>query len=89
MPRPVKGERTPGSGRPKGQPNKLTRSAREAYQAAFEGIGGVPTFQAWAEANLTEFYKLHARLIPVEHVGEGGAGPISTVVKHVFETVSK
>ena len=76
-------------GRKKGTPNKLTKSAREAYQLAFDAIGGVVEFAAWAQANQTEFYKLHARLIPVEHVGEGGEGPINTVVKHVFETVSK
>ena len=76
-------------GRQKGTPNKLTKSAREAYQLAFEDIGGAVEFAAWAKDNRTEFYKLHARLIPVEHVGDGGEGPISTVVKHVFETVSK
>lgn len=76
------------SGRKKGVPNKLTKSAREAFQLAFEGLGQ-GALLTWAQANPTEFFKLYARLIPVEHVGEGGQGPISTVVKHVFETVSK
>ena len=30
--------------------------------------------------------KLYARLIPVEHVGPGGDGPINTIVKHIYET---
>jgi len=74
-----------GKGRPKGVPNKTTTSAREAYLAAFMGIGGVPALVKWAEANRGDFYRLHARLIPVEHVGEGGAGPIATVVRHIYE----
>jgi len=77
------------SGRHKGVPNKATQSAREAFNLAFQGIGGAKALEAWAGENTTEFFKLYARLIPVEHVGEGGEGPISTVVKHVFETVSK
>ena len=77
------------SGRKKGVPNKLTKSAREAFEIAFQGLGGAAELQAWAVENRTEFFKLYARLIPVEHVGEGGEGPIQTVVKHVYETVSK
>ena len=52
---------------------------------AFEQSGGFEDLTAWAKENRTEFYKLYARLIPVEHVGEGGEGPISTIVKHVYE----
>lgn len=85
----VKGHRPPnaGKGRPKGVPNKVTKSAREAFQLAFQEAGGGEGLSAWAKANRTEFYKLYARLIPVEHVGEGGSGPIATVVKHIYETV--
>lgn len=72
-------------GRPKGSPNKLTKNAREAFQAAFEGIGGATALIAWAQQNPDDFYKLYARLIPVEHVGDGGQGPVQTVVKHIFE----
>lgn len=73
-----------GIGRKKGVPNKLTKSAREAFQLAFEAAGGAESLGTWALANKTEFYKLYARLIPVEHVGEGGSGPIATVVKHIY-----
>lgn len=55
-----------GKGRKKGVPNKLTASAREAYQAAFEGLGGVQALTIWAGENPTEFYKQFARLIPVD-----------------------
>jgi hypothetical protein len=77
-----------GDGRarkPKGATNKLTKSAREAFALAFDGIGGAPALIAWAKNNPTEFFKLYARLIPVEHVGAGGEGPIATVVKHIYE----
>ena len=74
-------------------PNKLTKSAREAFQAAFDALNRKaddPTsLTQWAKANTTEFYKLYARLIPVEHVGEGGEGPIATIVKHIYETQEK
>lgn len=53
-------------GRKKGTPNKLTASAREAFAAAFRGLGGSDGLMRWAEENQTEFYKLYARLIPVE-----------------------
>lgn len=87
----VKGTRPPnaGKGRKAGIPNKITKSAREAFQVAFEALNAVDgphRLETWAAANPTEFYKLYARLIPVEHVGEGGTGPIATVVKHVYET---
>lgn len=68
------GEGKPGPGRPKGVPNKLTQSAREALQLAFEGLGGVERLIEWARAddNLGDFYKLYARLIPVEVTGKDG-----------------
>ena len=85
----AKGTRPPnaGKGRQKGSQNKLTKSAREAFQHAFDAAGGPAGLSEWAKANLTEFYKLYARLIPVEHVGEGGTGPIATTVKHIYEQV--
>ena len=35
-----------------------------AFQAAFELIGGVPRLAIWADTNQTEFYKLYGKLIP-------------------------
>lgn len=81
----AKGKKT--GGRTPGTPNKLTKSAREAFQYAFANCGGEIELAAWATENRTEFYKLFARLIPQEHVGEGGTGPIATVVKHIYEDV--
>jgi hypothetical protein len=86
---PTSGAFKKGDGRPrkpKGAVNKTTKSAREAFALAFEGCGGYTSLTAWAIANQTDFYKLYARLIPVEHVGAGGEGPISTIVRHVYES---
>ena len=62
-----KGEKRPeGAGRKKGSANKTTVKVREAMELAFEGIGGVPALVEWAQDNQTEFYKLFAKLLPVQ-----------------------
>lgn len=57
-------------GRPKGSLNKFTANAKQAFQAAFDELGGVAGLVTWAKAdegkNLTDFYKLYARLIPTD-----------------------
>ena len=62
--------RTPpnaGKGRPKGSRNKLTRDAKQAFQYAFDKIGGADQLAIWATENTGEFYKLFARMIPVDN----------------------
>jgi hypothetical protein len=70
-------------GRKKGVPNKLTTSAKEAYKIVFENLGGTDAFTDWARLNQTEFYKLHAKTIPVEV--NGGDKPIEHRVTVGFE----
>lgn len=79
----AKGKKT--GGRKAGTPNTISHSARQAFQLTFERLGGVDALHVWAVDNLTEFLRLYARLIPVEHVGEGGEGPIQSIVKHIYE----
>ena len=74
-----------GPGRPKGVPNKISTSAREAVLQVFEAIGGVAAFSKWAKENPTEYYKIHSRLLPkeVELSGTDG-GPIKTSIEVKF-----
>jgi hypothetical protein len=50
----------------KGIPNKIGASVKSHVIAVFDRIGGREAMAEWAKANLTEFYRLYARLIPSE-----------------------
>ena len=56
------------SGRPQGAQNKLTKTIREMFIAAFDELQENKTANLiqWAKKNPTEFYKLAALLIPTE-----------------------
>jgi hypothetical protein len=69
-----------GRGRPAGSKNKITVAAKEAFAAAFREIGGVRALSKWARRNPDEFYKLYAKLIPVELRGGGEDGAIQIVI---------
>lgn len=60
----------PGPGRPKGMPNKITRTVRVAFEEAFREINVDPSkpyaLGEWAKKNPTEFYRLASKLIPVQ-----------------------
>ena len=43
------GKGTPGPGRPKGVPNKLTLAAKDAIAQVAEGLGGVERMIEWAK----------------------------------------
>lgn len=65
-------------------PRELKRQrVVNAFQDAFELIGGVPRLAHWADQSPSAFYKLYARLLPttaqqqLEHSGE-------ILVKHVL-----
>ena len=65
---------TVGGGRAIGQQNKTTAAAKQALEAAFQGLGGVPALVKWGKSNRTEFYKIWARLIPKDVQHDVGAG---------------
>ena len=46
-------------------PKRITE-ARENLSIAFDQLGGIPMLVAWGQKNLTEFYRIWARLIPKE-----------------------
>lgn len=51
-------------GRKPGSPNKSTVAAKQAFQLAFDELGGVEALTTWARSNETDFYKLFSKLIP-------------------------
>jgi len=62
----------PSSGRTKSRGNLTTQSVRDAFRKAFDQAGGAVALVRWALAsddNLTEFYKLCARLLPTRSPG--------------------
>jgi hypothetical protein len=54
------------AGRPKGMPNKIGAAVKSNVVAVFDSIGGRDGMASWAKENLSEFYRLYARLIPTE-----------------------
>ena len=66
------GKGKPGPGRPKGTPNKITANMREAFQQAFDGMGGVDALIAWGIENPSSFYPLASKLIPLQVTGKDG-----------------
>lgn len=74
----MKGKKT--GGRSAGTPNKLTTAFKSAVLVAYDGIGGDAAFTRWAAKNQTEFYKIAARLIPTEIVGNPDQPMVTKVV---------
>lgn len=60
-----------GKGRPKGSKNKTTTVMKDAMLAVYDDLQAKSGkehghFIAWAEDNETEFYKLAAKLLPLQ-----------------------
>lgn len=73
----AKGKKT--GGRVKGTQNKVTTAFKEAVLEAFHQMGGAAALLTWGRDNQTEFYKIAARLIPVESavkMTDGNGGPV-------------
>lgn len=79
--RPKGSEKTPGSGRKKGTPNKATGLLKEMILQALdlqEG-GGVAYLTRQAENNPTAFMTLLGKVLPTQIQGDPGA-PLSIAV---------
>jgi hypothetical protein len=66
MDAPEKEPNAKRGGRPKGAPNKVTAAAKDNVLAVFIRLGGSANMAKWARENQTEFYKIYARLIPID-----------------------
>lgn len=63
----VRGQAKPAnSGRKVGGRNRVNLAFRDATMRVYSEIGGDKTYADWAEDNQTEYYKIAARLIPLE-----------------------
>lgn len=72
----------PNSGRRAGTPNKSSSSVRESILAVYAKIGGDAAFAKWAQDNPQEYYKIYARVLPVEHGAPGSAeNPQNVVIR--------
>ncbi len=60
--------KTPGSGRQKGTPNKLTSTVKQEFEHAFKEMQTMPNVNLlhWGKDNPTEFYRLASKLIPAD-----------------------
>ncbi len=64
------------TGRPKGSKNKLNTDIKEAFDLAFQGIGGAKALTEWAQSHKSNFFKIYASMHPrklqatVEHKHE-------------------
>jgi hypothetical protein len=55
-----------GAGRPKGVPNHITRTIKDAIEAAFQGVGGPEYLMRQAEENPQAFMTLLGKIIPAQ-----------------------
>jgi hypothetical protein len=76
----------PGPGRPKGIPNKTTRTAKEAIAAAAEALGGAERLTAWAledPSNERVFWgSIYPKLLPLQVQGDA-QNPISLLLMNM------
>lgn len=70
--------------RPVGAKNKISGQAKENIQAVFVRLGGTAAMAEWAKKNLTDFYKIYARMLPVEGPGPDGEHKIVEEIRMVI-----
>lgn len=79
--------KTSGQGRPKGVPNKLTASVKEAIEAAAQGLGGGARLEAWAREapeNEKAFWTtIYPKLLPLQVTGKDG-GPLQIAATNLM-----
>jgi hypothetical protein len=61
--------------------SEVVKTARANLYAAFEDMGGVQALVRWGQSQPTEFYRIWARLIPVEVEDETKKMPLETLLE--------
>jgi hypothetical protein len=62
-----------GPGRPKGVPNKITLSVKEAIERAFERVGGISYLERVAHSDPRTFCALLSKLLPTKLANADGS----------------
>lgn len=80
-----------GKGRPKGAQNKLTKTVKQAIEAAFEQVGGAEYLAKMAKEQPTAFLTLLGKVLPmqVEHSNPDGTMKQPTTIQIVAATTPK
>ena len=77
------GKGTPGPGRKRGVPNKMTTEVKQMILEALDQAGGVAYLAAKAETHPQAFMALVGRVLPLQVTGEDG-GPVKTSLEVRF-----
>lgn len=72
-----------GRGRPKGAQNKLTKTVKQAIEAAFDQVGGADYLARMAEQQPAAFLTLIGKVLPmqVEHSNPDGSLKAPTTIQ--------
>ncbi len=86
----AKGQSGNPKGRKPGTPNKATRTVRETFEAVFVSLqsSDKANLLVWAEENPTDFYRLSAKLIPLQVRAEVDDAPVLTDVERAAKIAS-
>jgi hypothetical protein len=66
-----------------GAKNKFPQDAKENVVAVFVRLGGTAAMAEWAKKNLSDFYRIYAKLVPVEQHQQHSGDVNLTVVTGV------
>ncbi len=80
---------TNGTGRPKGSRNKLNTDIKEAFDFAFQGIGGVKALTEWAQSHKSNFFKIYASMHPRKLQASIEHHPHEDFIKRCAEELAK
>lgn len=64
-----------------GAKNKIPQTVKENIQAVFTRLGGTAAMADWAREHRTEFYKIYARLLPVDLIEDGSGSITIQIIK--------
>ena len=87
---PKKGHTNNPNGRPKGSPNKATKSVREHFATAFNLLqeDDAVNLTSWGKDNPTEFYRLASKLIPLQVANDPDNPMPGTIIQIIPDTNS-